>query len=126
MAGNFEDLKCWQHCSKLKLYLKDEVLPKLPSNEKFDLYSQIRRASRSSTANIAEGWGRYHYNDQIRFLIIARGSISEILDHIIEASHWNYVDDKTLDNVRERTNSCMKLINGYIRFLRKNNNENKK
>ncbi len=126
MAGNFEELKCWQFCSDLKLYLKEEVLPKLPSDEKFELYSQIRRASRSATANIAEGWGRYHYKDQIKFLINARGSVSEVLDHIVEANSWNYIDIEVVETVREKVNSCLQLINGYIRYIRKNdNNKNK-
>lgn len=57
MAGNFEELHCWQACYSLKVYLKENVLNKLPKTEKFELYSQILRAARSSTANIAEGWG---------------------------------------------------------------------
>ncbi|MEH6765250.1 MAG: four helix bundle protein [Aequorivita antarctica] len=55
MAGNFEELHCWKECYDLKIYLKEFVLKKLPKNEKFELHSQILRAARSSTANIAEG-----------------------------------------------------------------------
>ncbi|MGB0789815.1 MAG: four helix bundle protein, partial [Marinirhabdus sp.] len=84
MAKNFEDLKCWQACQEFKIYLKNEVLTELPSDEKYDLYNQIRRASRSATANIAEGYGRYYPKDQIKYLVQARGSVTEILDHIIE------------------------------------------
>jgi len=53
MAENFESLECWQRCNELKTFLKDHVLRKLPTSERYELYSQILRASRSSTANIA-------------------------------------------------------------------------
>jgi four helix bundle protein len=59
MANGFEDLNCWKACQELKLYIKENVLVKLPNNEKYELYSQLRRASRSATANIAEGFGRF-------------------------------------------------------------------
>ena len=85
MAENFEKLHCWQACFQLKTFLKEEILPELPKTERFELFSQILRASRSATANIAEGWGRFHYKDNIKFLINARGSVAEILDHALEA-----------------------------------------
>lgn len=69
MAGNFEELHCWQACYNLKTYLKTNVLKKLPKIEKFELHAQILRAARSSTANIAEGWGRYHYKENINFYV---------------------------------------------------------
>jgi len=79
MLNNFEELHCWQSC----YYLKTNVLKRLPKNERFELYAQLLRAARSSTANIAEGWGRYHYKESIIFFRFARGSIAEILDHSI-------------------------------------------
>ena len=121
MAESFESLECWQRCNELKMFLKEQVLSKLPTSERYELYSQILRASRSSTANIAEGWGRYHFKDNIKFLINARGSIAEILDHSIEAKTWNYISEETLKEIRNQTTRCMQVINGYIRFLRKSN-----
>lgn len=121
MADNFENLECWQRCSELKIFLKNNVLSKLPASERFELYSQILRASRSSTANIAEGWGRFHFKDNIKFLINARGSVAEILDHSIEARTWDYISQETLNEIRNQTTRCMQVINGYIRYLRKSN-----
>ena len=121
MADSFERLECWQRCNELKMFLKENVLSKLPASERYELYSQILRASRSSTANIAEGWGRYHYKDNIKFLVNARGSIAEILDHTIEAKNWNYISEDTLKEIRNQTTRCMLVINGYIRYLRKSN-----
>lgn len=79
------------------------------------------RASRSATANIAEGWGRYHYKENIKFLLNARGSIAEILDHSLEAKSWDYISESSLDIIRTKVDDCIKLINGYIRYLRKQN-----
>ena len=125
MGENFEKLECWQVCYELKEFIRREVLPKLPKTERFELYSQLLRASRSATANIAEGWGRYHYKENIKFLLNARGSVAEILDHSLEAHSWNYISDETLQQIRDKTNSCIRLLNGYIRYLRKQNSEQK-
>jgi len=118
MASNFETLERWKICDELKEYVRTEIFTRLPANEKYELYSQFRRASRSTTANIAEGWERYHTKDQIKFLIIAEGSVTEILDHTLEAKNWGYVEDKIVSAIRIKTDSCLKLINGYIRYLR--------
>lgn len=119
MAENFEKLQCWQASNNLKIYIKEKVLPSLPKTERFELYSQILRASRSTTANVAEGWGRYHFKENIKFLLNARGSIAEVLDHALEARSWNYISEEILQNIPLQTDSCIKLINGYIKYLRK-------
>ncbi len=121
MAENFESLECWQRCNELKMFLKENVLRKLPASERYELYSQILRASRSATANIAEGWGRYHFKDNIKYLVNSRGSIAEILDHSIEARTCDYISEETMKEIRNQTTRCMKVINGYIRYLRKTN-----
>lgn len=119
MAENFEKLQCWQACNELKIYIREKVLPSFPKTERFELYSQILRASRSATANIAEGWGRYHYKENIKFLLNARGSIAEVLDHALEAKSWDYISEKELAEIRNQVDSCTRLINGYIKYLRK-------
>ena len=123
MASNFEDLDCWKACYDLKLYVKKEILTNLPKTERFELYSQLMRAARSGTANIAEGWGRYHYKENIKFLLNARGSVAEILDHGIEAKDCEYISNEVLKSLRERVESCLRLINGYIKYLRNRNSE---
>lgn len=115
MADNFEKLQCWQACNDLKLYLKENILCHLPKSERFELYSQMLRVSRSATTNIAEGWGRYHYKENIKFLLNARGSVAEILDHSLEAKSWDYISESSLDIIRIKVDDCIKLINGYIR-----------
>ncbi|MEM0519070.1 four helix bundle protein [Aequorivita flava] len=123
MASNFEDLNCWKECYNLKVFLKENVLTNLPKTERFELYSQILRAARSSTANIAEGWGRYHYKENINFLRFSRGSVAEILNHSIEAKDCNYINQEILTAIRQQTEKCIQLINGYIRYLKNKNDE---
>lgn len=118
MAQGFESLECWKACFKLKEWISLQLLPKLPKSERYELYAQLLRAARSTTANIAEGYGRYHYKDSVRFLIHARGSISEILDHGIEALACNYIDQSFLNELRLQSDTCMRLVNGYIKYLR--------
>ena len=123
MASNFEDRDCWKVCYDLKLYVKKEILTNLPKTERFELYSQLLRAARSGTANIAEGWGRYHYKENIKFLLNARGSVAEILDHGIEAKDCDYISDEVLKTLRNKVESCLRLINGYIKYLRNRSKE---
>lgn len=58
---DFTSLICWKDARKVKLFFYNKIIPLLPENEKFNLNIQIRKASVSSTANISEGYGRYHY-----------------------------------------------------------------
>ena len=81
----------WRNCQKMK---------------NLNFTRKILRTARSSTANIAEGWGRYHYKQNINFLRFFRGSVAEILDHCIEAKDCNYINLETLDEIRLRTEKC--------------------
>lgn len=81
----FEDLECWKACRELRQFVVKEVLPVLPKDERYRLGDQIRRAARSTTANIAEGYGRFHYLDNAKFCSNSRGSCWEVLDHLITA-----------------------------------------
>ena len=72
--GGFEDLEVWQigHEMVISIY---ELTKSLPREEAFGLTSQIKRAALSVPANIAEGFGRYHYMDKAKFYLNARGSL---------------------------------------------------
>ena len=113
----FEDLKCWQACRDLKAFVRTKVIPSLPKDERFRLADQITRAARSTTANIAEGYGRFHYLDNAKFCSNARGSCWEVLDHLITAQEEGYITGSDLDLGRDVVNSAVKILNGYIRYL---------
>jgi four helix bundle protein len=79
--GTLEDLVVYQKAVELRRNIKS-VADTFPPEEKFSLKSQIKRSSRSISANIVEGYGRYHYQENIQFLLISRGSLLETIDHI--------------------------------------------
>ncbi len=120
MAGQrgFEDLECYQ----LALQVAESVysLTKhLPADEKYNLVSQMRRAATSVTLNIAEGYGRYHYLDSLRFFYIARGSLNEVLSGFVLCERLQYVTAEELSQQRVQCHSALRSLNGYIRYLRK-------
>ena len=118
MDRSFEDLEIW----KLGRQLRKEfsaLVKFFPKEEKFRLSDQIIRCSRSVTSNIAEGYGRFYYQENIQFCRQARGSLSESLDHLICAFDEEYISKETLNNLKEQYELCLKILNGYILFLQK-------
>lgn len=119
---SFEDLECWKACRELRLFVARMVVPGLPREEKYRLADQILRAARSTTANIAEGYGRYHHMDNAKFVSNARGSCWEVLDHLITATDENLIQDQLLNQGREKVTVAVKLLNGYLNYLRRAGN----
>jgi len=113
----FEDLQVYQKARDFRKAM-DAATRKLPAFEKFELASQIRRASVSLTNNIAEGHGRYHYPDQIRFQLQARSSLTELVDDLNICCHENYLPPAEVDALKKQATLVHQLINGYIRHLR--------
>jgi four helix bundle protein len=115
---SFEDLELYKQC---RLFRKEiSILVKsFPKEEKYKLVDQILRSSRSITANIAEGHGRFHYQENIQFCRQSRGSLMETLDHLICAFDEDYLADCKLEEFRALYNQCLKLLNGYISYLKK-------
>lgn len=115
--SSFETLDCWKAGRQLKTFIRNEIRPKLPKSEQYDLADQIRRAARSTTANIAEGYGRYHYLDEAKFLSNARGSTHEVLDHLIDAFDEGYISEELLKSSRKHIDEVLRLINGYRAYV---------
>ncbi|MFY0673629.1 MAG: four helix bundle protein [Bacteroidia bacterium] len=115
---SFEDLNVWKEATKLRRLIM-EIIKKLPNYEQFELASQMRRASRSVTHNIAEGYGRFHYQENIQFCRTSRGSAYELLDQIISAFDEGYISDDEQNETRKQLDTTIKLLNGYIGYLSK-------
>jgi len=92
----------------------------LPPEEKYDLTSQIRRSSKSVTANIAEGYGRYHYLDSLRCYAIARGELNETLAHLINAHALGYVGQETFAPLYKLIRETEQALNGFMSYIRHN------
>lgn len=114
----FEGLACYQHGLRLfeAVY---RLAARLPVHERYNLVDQLRRAALSVLLNIAEGYGRYHYLDKLRFFYIARGSLCEILSGFVAARQAGHIEDEQLIWARNTEAEAEKSLNGYIGFLRK-------
>ena len=118
MGKGFENLKAWQLARKLMIGCH-KVADALPVKERYDLVSQIRRSSKSVMVNIAEGYGRYHCLDSLRFYYIARGSLAETISHIITAHDLAYIDDAHRQELYNLGREAERTLNGYIGYVRK-------
>jgi len=114
----FEDLEVYQVARRFRKAMY-QVAKRLPEAEKFGLISQIRRAAVSLTNNIAEGHGRYHFLEQIKFMRQSRGSLEELLDDLNVCEDEAYLALQEIEPLREEGWRLHKLIDGYVRFLRK-------
>ena len=113
----FEDLEVYQVAREFRKAVY-RVAKRLPEEEKFGLASQIRRAAVSLTNNIAEGHGRFHFLEQIKFMLQARGSLEELLDDLNVCEDEAYLAAQESETLKQEGWRVHKLINGYIRFLR--------
>src|SRR6266513_6070333 len=115
----FEDLACWKKCRELRLFVAKEAIPALPKEERYRLGEQLLRAARSTTANIAEGYGRFHYLDNAKFCSNSRGSFWEVLDHLITGNDESFVATELLNQGRTLINEAVKVLNGYMSYLKR-------
>jgi four helix bundle protein len=116
----FYDLLVWKKARELKTEIW-QLVKTFPPTEKYKLTDQLIRCSRSILATIAEGHGRFTFKDQIHFCIIARGSLSETYNHLIEAFDCGYISSDQLNIFKEKIEEVAKLLNGYIAYLRSKN-----
>lgn len=118
MTGSFTDLRIWQiaHTLTLEIYILTRVFPK---SEAYGLVDQMRRAAVSVVSNIAEGHGRYHTKDIVRFLIDARASIFEVQAQLLIAKDLHYCESDKVDALVLEYSDLAKQINGFISYKKK-------
>ncbi len=114
---SFEDLEVYKAAREFRMAMY-RVAKRLPDNEKFGPASQIRRAAVSLTNNLAEGHGRFHFLDQIKFTLISRGSLEELVDNLNVCSDENYLPPNEVVVLKNKGWQVLKLTNGYLRYLR--------
>jgi four helix bundle protein len=113
----FEDLDTYKVAREFRKAMY-ATARRLPDFEKFGLASQVRRAAVSLTNNIAEGHGRFHYADQIKFMLQARGSLEELQDDLNVYEDENYIPVAEIAKLKGDSWNAHKVLNGYIRYLR--------
>ncbi len=116
---SLETLEVWKKAKEFSLRIYREVLPLLPSEEKWNLNQQLRRSSSSVPANIAEGYGRFYYQEIIRFCYTARGSLEETLSHLVLCFELKYIPKDLFDSLEQDGEKLAQLINGYVGYLKR-------
>lgn len=109
-------MEVWQE-SQLFAVEVYRVTENFPRSEVYGMTSQLRRASSSISANIAEGSGRTGTNDKLRFYTIAYGSLLETKNFLYLAQKLGYIDQDILNNLIEHSLMCQKLLNGLKRWF---------
>jgi len=116
-TATFEDLEVWQKSRELRRDISS-LVKTFPEEEKYKLTDQMTRASRSVTANIAEGYGRFHFQENIQFCRQARGSLFEILDHLTVALDEHYIKESGFNKIKQQIFEVIHMLNGYIKYLK--------
>lgn len=120
MTGDkgLETLLVWQKSLAFSVEVCKTILPKFPVQEKYSLTDQLRRSAQSIPANIAEGYGRFYFQESVRFCYIARGSLEETFSHLTLAHKLDYLDQETYKRVNDQIIELRRMISGYIAFLK--------
>ena len=110
----FEDIGAWKRSRELV----QEIYSHFRNNKDYAFKDQIQRASLSIMSNIAEGFDRGSNKEFIQYLVIARGSVSEVKSLLYASIDIGYMNQETFNKLSERCPLLINLINGFIRYLR--------
>ena len=117
-VDNLEKLDVWRKAKEYALLIYQDAIPLLPQDEKWAMVQQIRRSAQSIPANIAEGHGRFYFQETIRFCYIARGSLEETHSYVAMACELGYIPEKLYQKITVDGDNLARLINGYIGYLK--------
>ena len=113
-----EELPCYQEARKFRIAVT-ELCQSFPKTEEYRLKDQMLRASRSVTANIAEGFGRHHHQENLQFCRQARGSLIEMRDHLFVALDEGFATEEQVALYRDLLEVTHASLNGYLAYLQR-------
>lgn len=116
MGEGFRTLTTWQKAYELALEIY-KITKDYPEHELFGLISQMRRASISVVANIAEGYERQYRKEYIQFLMIAKGSLGEVETYLLFSKDLEYISKEKYKAIEDKRQEVAKLLKGLIRSL---------
>lgn len=116
LKTTFETLEVWQESRKLRMEIS-LLVKEFPDEEKYRLVDQMIRAARSVSGNIAEGHGRYHFQENIQFCRRARGSLAELMDHLYVGLDEKYIPEVKFNYFRDKSLDLVKMVNEHIESL---------
>ena len=112
----FEDLECWQACRELRVFVA-KVCRGFPKEEEYRLKDQILRSARSTTANIAEGYGRRTTQQYIHALYLAYGSLCELETQLMLCHDLKYLESKKHKNLQMSLKETERMLKALIKSL---------
>jgi four helix bundle protein len=116
---SFTELEVWKKARQLKKEIFN-LVEMFPAAEKYRLADQLIRSSRGINSSISEGHGRYTFKDRLHYCVIARGSLAETYNHLIDAYDCSYINYDQLKDYKNKIDEVHRLLNGYIAHLRRN------
>lgn len=114
----FEDLQAWQKARQVTKLVYD-ITKKGEFTRDYGLRDQIRRASVSVMANIAEGFARRSDRDFAHFLNISRSSAAEVQSHLYVAADQGYITRREFKEIHQQLEKTSKMIFGLVKHLKK-------
>lgn len=114
----FQELEVWQQAIQFADLIYEQT-GRFPSEEKFGLSSQLRRAAVSISSNIAEGNGRPSNTEYARFVEIAYSSLMEVVSQLHIAQLRNYLTQADLDHLNDRAERIARMLSGLRNSLRR-------
>jgi len=114
----FEDLEVYKAARRFRMRVY-QLARRLPDSEKYSLAQQMYRAAVSLTNNIAEGYGRHHWQQNTQFCRQSRGSLLEIVDDINVCGDQQYAEDAVVHSLRNDAADVLRILNGYIAYLQR-------
>jgi four helix bundle protein len=115
---SFEELEVYKTAREFRKTIY-KLAKELPADERYNLAGQMRRAALSLTNNLAEGHGRYHFQENMQFCRVSRGSLMELIDDLNACLDEKYFSKDHLEELKEEGYRINKLLNGYIAYLKK-------
>ncbi len=117
-AKGLTSLTVWKKAIDFAVWVVQEIANHLPPDERFSLASQLRHSVQSIPANIAEGYGRFYYQEGVRFCYTARGSLEETRSHILLAYRLQYINGEQYAKAEQSLIELSRLLNGFIAYLK--------
>ncbi len=116
MVECFKQLEVWRkaRCIRKQIY---QITKTFLGFEQYALSVQMNRTAVSITANIAEGFGRRSWAENMRFFRISKDSVFELRDHLTTAYDERYISGNVCDELDRDLISVVQMLNGYIRSM---------
>jgi four helix bundle protein len=118
MSNGYKNLEVWKKSYKLTLKIHG-ITKQFPKEETYGLISQMRRASVSINANIAEGYSTGYLKEYIRYITIAIGSNNELEVYLMLAYDFNYLNKTDFNVLKKKHEEISKMLFGLRKALRK-------